>query len=138
MSGLNAFLKKNKKQQSNVKIVASENFTDENGKPIEWEIRPLKSREADKIRSECTSIEGKGKKVTVDQSKFNRLVASKCTVFPDLNDSELQDSYGVMCAEDLIQEMLDVDGEFQAYCKEILKISGYEKTDEDLLEEAKN
>ncbi len=32
---------------------------------------------------------------------------------------KLQDSYGVMGAEDLIAEMLDKDGEYQAYVKKM-------------------
>lgn len=138
MSGLNAFFKKNKKEKEIVKYAASKDFVDEKGTVIEWEIRPLKSKEADKIRNECTTIEAKGKRVSVDNGKFNRMVATVCTVFPNLNDPELQDSYGVLGAEDLIQEMLDNDGEYQAYCKKILEISGYEMDDNELIKEAKN
>lgn len=138
MSGLNAFFKKNKKEKESVKYAASKDFVDGKGNVIEWEIRPLKSKEADKIRNECTTIEAKGKRVSVDNGKFNRMVATVCTVFPNLNDPELQDSYGVLGAEELIQEMLDNDGEYQAYCKKILEISGYEMDDNELIKEAKN
>lgn len=131
-----AFLKQNKKTTDTVKFVASKAFVDENGKPVEWEIKPLKSREADKIRSECNTY-GKGGKVKSDTAKFNRAVAAACTVFPNLNDAELQDSYGVMGAEELITEMLDKDGEFQAYVKKCLEVSGYENN-AGLVEEAKN
>lgn len=131
-----AFLKQNKKTTDTVKFAASKAFVDENGKPVEWEIKPLKSREADKIRSECNTY-GKGGKVKSDTAKFNRAVAATCTVFPNLNDAELQDSYGVMGAEELITEMLDKDGEFQAYVKKCLEVSGYENNAE-LVEEAKN
>lgn len=131
-----AFLKQNKKTTDTVRFAASTAFVDENGKPVEWEIKPLKSREADKIRSECNSY-GKGGKVKLDTAKFNRAVAVACTVFPNLNDAELQDSYGVMGAEELITEMLDKDGEFQAYVKKCLEVSGY-KNNVELVEEAKN
>ena len=131
-----AFLKQNKKTTDTVKFAASKAFVDENGKPVEWEIKPLKSREADKIRSECSTY-GKGGKVKSDTAKFNRAVAAACTVFPNLNDAELQDSYEVMGAEELITEMLDKDGEFQAYVKKCLEVSGYENNAE-LVEEAKN
>lgn len=138
MSGLSAFLKQNKTERQTVKIAASENFKDENGTVLLWEIRPLKTKEADYIRSECTAINQKGKKIEVDNAKFNRMIAAKCTIFPNLNDKELQDSYGVMSAEQLIVEMLDNDGEYQAYCQKILNISGYNKSDSELVEEVKN
>ncbi|WP_099469458.1 phage tail assembly chaperone [Konateibacter massiliensis] len=138
MSDFNAFLKQNKVERKNVKIAASENFKDASGEVLVWEIRALKTKEADYIRNECTSINQKGKKIDVDNAKFNRMVAAKCTVSPNLNDKELQDSYGVMSAEELITEMLDSDGEYQAYCQRILEISGYSKSDRELVEEAKN
>lgn len=138
MSGLNAFLKQNKPVKENVKYAASKDFVDEKGEPILWEIRPIKSREAQSLRSDCTTISGNGKKVSVDSAKFNCLLATKCTVYPNLNDKELQDSYGVMCAEDLIQEMLDNDGVYQAYCQKVSEVCGYIKNEVELVEEAKN
>lgn len=138
MSGLSAFLRENKKENKNIKYRASNKFLDENGKPVEWEIRPLRSREADAIRTECTEVGAKGKKVSIDTAKFNRMVAARCTVFPNLNDRELQDSYEVMGSEELIQELLDNDGEYQMYCRKVLEVSGYDKSDADLVEEAKN
>lgn len=137
MSNLSAFLKTNKKTKENVKYVASESFVDENGKPIEWEIKPVSSRRADALREECTEIK-KGNRVKVDTTKFNKLLAIECTVFPDLNDKELQDSYGVMGAEQLIQELLDVDGEYQAYINKVFEVSGYNKTQQELIDDAKN
>ena len=136
MSGLELFLKQNKKETENVKYAASKNFVDENGKPIEWEIRAIKSKEAENIRSACNKIV-KGKPVT-DNAKFNAMFASKCTVYPNLNDAFLQDSYGVMSASDLITEMLDNDGEYQNYVKNCLEVSGYDGSDAELVEEAKN
>lgn len=136
MSNLSAFLKQNKKGINNVKFAASERFTDENGKPIEWEIRPVSSKKADIIREECTIQ--KGKNFKVDSKKFNKLLAVECTVFPDLNDKDLQDSYGVMGAEQLIQELLDVDGEYQGYINKILEVCGYTKSEQELVDEAKN
>lgn len=137
MSELTAFLKQNKQERATIKIAASESFRNADGSLLLWEIRPLKSKEAENIRMQCTSMSKKGER-KIDTEKFNRMVAAKCTVFPNLDDKDLQDSYGVMGAENLIQEMLDVDGEYQEYIKKILDISGYDKTMEDLVEEAKN
>ena len=137
MSGLKAFLKQNKVEKENVKFAASKAFLDEDGKPIEWEIKPIKSRVAENIRAQCNKVV-KGNKVQTDNAKFNRLFVAECTVFPNLNDAELQDSYGVMSAEELIQEMLDNDGEYQAYVKKCLEVSGYNMSDAELVETAKN
>lgn len=136
MSKLSAFLKQNKEGVENIKFVPSLRFKDEEGKPIEWEIKPITSKKADLIREACTTQ--KGKNFKVDSKKFNKLLAVECTVFPDLNDKELQDSYGVMGAEQLIQELLDVDGEYQGYINKILDVCGYTKSEQDLVDEAKN
>jgi hypothetical protein len=137
MSGLSAFLKQNKKETPNVKYAASKAFLDDNGKPIEWEIKPAKTKVVENIRSQCSEI-GKGGKVKVDNARFNRLIAAACTVYPNLNDAGLQDSYGVIGAEELITEMLDNDGEFQKYVTKCLEVSGYDRNDAELVEEAKN
>lgn len=135
-TSLEGFLKQNKLVDAKVKYVASKSFVDENGKPIEWIIKPLKSRDGSKIRKACTKQIGN--KTVTDDLTFNVMIATKCTVFPDLNNAMLQDSYGVKGADKLILELLDKDGEFNMYCKKILDISGYNKTDADLIEEAKN
>lgn len=134
---LAAFLKQNKVEAENIKFAASKSFLDAEGNPIEWTLRPMTPRVAENIRKVCNSY-GKGGKVNVDTAKFNRMVAAYCTVEPNLNDAELQDSYGVMGAEDLIVEMLDRDGEYQAYVKKCMEISGYTQNDAELVEEAKN
>ena len=134
---LAAFLKQNKKETGNIKFVASQKFVDKKGNPIEWTLRAMTSKDAERIRKACQSY-GKGGKVNVDTAKFNRMVAANCTVEPNLKDAELQDSYGVMGEEDLIVEMLDNDGEYQAYVKKCMEISGYNQSDAELVEEAKN
>lgn len=137
MSGFSAFLKENKKESSTRKIIASTAFLDEKGRPVEWEIRPLKSKELDHLRKECSTVK-KGGEVEVDTRKFNAMVAARCTVYPNLNDKELQDSYGVMGAESLITEMLDVAGDYNNYVAAIMKCSNLDKSERDLVEEAKN
>ena len=46
---LEAFLRQNKKERETIKFPASKDFVDENGKPIDWTVRPLTSREAENI-----------------------------------------------------------------------------------------
>ena len=113
---LEAFLKQNKRNRKRYYILHQSLFVDEDGRPMMWKLRPLGTLEAENIRKQCQQY-GKGGIVKVDTARFNREIAVKCTVEPNLNDKQLQDSYGVMGAEDLIAEMLDKDGEYQAYVK---------------------
>ena len=67
---------------------------------------------------------------------YQAKIAARCTVFPNLNDAELQASYGVMGAEKLITTMLTA-GEFEDYSAKILELNGFSASDE-LIDEAKN
>ena len=63
-------------------------------------------------------------------------MAARCTVFPDLKDAALQDSWGVTKPEDLVGAML-IGGEFEDYIKEVLRVNGF-KDETELVDEAKN
>ena len=60
------------------------------------------------------------------------------TVFPDLYDKELQDSYGVMTPEELLYAMVDDAGEYQEFTLWMQKYQGFTKSFEEKVDEAKN
>lgn len=141
MGNLTAFLAQNAKQVENTKVAVSNRFTDENGAPIEWEVRCITSREDDTLRRDCqrrVPVPGKRGQFTQDFDGVLYLakLAAACTVYPNLNDSELQDSYGVKCAEDLISAML-TPGEYTAYTTMLLDKCGFGDVNA-LVEQAKN
>lgn len=139
---LSSFLKQNALQKENVKYVASERFVDENKKPIEWEIKTISSREDEELRKAAmkkTQIAGKRGQYTqeIDTNKYIGLLACTCTVFPNLNDANLQDSYGVMSADELLKAML-LPGEYADYLMKVQEICGFDKSTQELVDEAKN
>ncbi|MCX7715046.1 MAG: phage portal protein [Clostridia bacterium] len=141
MSSLSAFMAGNAIKDENIKYVASKRFV-EDGKPVEWEIQSISSEEDEAIRKACTKripIPGKKGAYTpeTDINKYLGLVAVKCTVFPNLNDKELQDSYGVMGGDALLKTMLK-PGEYQNYLAKIQEVNGFDVTMEELVDEAKN
>ncbi|MCH5192171.1 MAG: phage portal protein [Oscillospiraceae bacterium] len=138
---LSAFLAQNAKQVDNRKIVVSPRFVDEDDKPIEWEITCVTAGENQKIRKNSTRnvpVNGKRGQYTqdFDIAQYQAKLAVQCTVFPDLNDKELQDSYGVMSAEQLISAML-TPGEFDSLILDITDLCGF-TADGELIDEAKN
>lgn len=142
MSNLSAFLATNAKKIENVKFVASDRFVDTKGKAVPWEICCITSQENDDIRDSCTKkvqVPGKRGQFTTetDFSKYLSKLAARCTVFPDLNDAELQNSYGVMGAEVLLRTMLS-PGEYSNYLKMVQDINGFDIDFEEDVEEAKN
>lgn len=142
MSDLTAFLSQNAIKKEPVKHVASGRFLDSKKKPMEWIIQPLTSQEDEDLRKQATKrVPVPGRKhqyqPETDYNKYLGLLAVKCTMFPDLFNKELQDSYGVMGADALLKKML-LPGEYSDYVEKVQEVNGFEVTLEDKVEEAKN
>lgn len=143
MSKFSQFMKANKIAKPNEKYAPTASLQDENGKPLEWEFRHISSKENESIRDSCTTevpVTGKPNlyrpKVNTQKYIAKMIVAS--TVFPDLYDKELQDSYGVMTPEDLLYAMVDNAGEYQDFTLWIQKFQGFTKSFDEKVDEAKN
>ncbi|MEL4861023.1 phage portal protein [Pseudoflavonifractor phocaeensis] len=139
--GLSAFLAQNAVKIENVKFAASSRFVEE-GKPVEWEIRCISSTEDETLRKDSTKrvpVPGKRGAFTqeTDYNLYLGRLAVACTVFPNLNDKELQDSYGVMGADVLLKTML-TPGEYANYLAKVQEVCGYDKTLQDEVDEVKN
>lgn len=135
MSGLSMFMKENKVKRENFKIVATKSLRDENGKPIEFEFKPLTTRENEAIKDECSKMDKVGN-ISTNRNSYMAKVLSRCCVYPNLNDASLQDSYGVRTAEQLLLEMVDEPTEFSTLFETFASKNGY--SDTDLVKEVKN
>lgn len=136
---LKAFFMQNAEQVPNKKVVISRRFKDEDGQPIEWEIKALDAGTQQDIRTKAMEMKATGGKnanvkMNYNTALSNILTAVNAVVFPDLWDLELQNSYDVKTPEALIGKMLLPD-EFDKLIDEINAIS--ESADE-LEETAKN
>jgi hypothetical protein len=141
MSAFTRFLKENKKERPNAKYAASTAFTDEKGNPLEWEIRPITTAENERFRDACIKKVKDKKGITrseLDTRAYTLKLITASVVEPNLNSSELQDSYGVMGAEELIVAMLDNPGEYDKLGAFIAEFNGFNKSIDDDIEEAKN
>lgn len=141
-SEFEAFLKENKKTKGNTFYAASKNFVDKNGNPLKWEIRPITTRQNDEITENCMKtvpIPGKPGQFRrqLNEIQYSRKLVVASIVKPDLNNKQLQDSYGVMKPEDLVVEMIDNAGEFNALIQFINEFNGFTTLQEDV-DEAKN
>lgn len=142
MSALSAFLKKNKKARSNTKYAATKSLVDEAGKPLDWEVKPISTREDEEIRDDCTKevpITGKPGmyRQKLDTSAYLSKILVASVVEPNLYSAELQDSYGVKTPEELVKEMVDDPGEYQDFVLFVQKYNGFTESLEDKVEEAK-
>jgi len=141
MSNLTCFLAGNVEKRENKKIVVSNRFKDKDGKPVEWEIRSISAEEDEALRKSCTKripVVGKRNQFTqdFDSNGYLAKLAAKAIVFPDLNNAELQNSYGVMGAEQLIKTMLYKD-EFDKLTESLVTQTDSDDVNE-LIDEAKN
>lgn len=142
MGNLSCFLAQNVKKAENLKYVASKRFLDENGNPVEWEIGPISSSVDEELRRECTKrIPAAGRKGAytpeLDYNLYLGRLAARSTVYPNLNDRELQDSYGVMGADVLLKTMLTA-GEYAGFMEKVQQANGYDTGMDELVDEAKN
>ena len=143
MSKFSLFMKENKKEKENEFYAPTSTLCDENGEPLKWEFKHITSKQNEELRDANTTevpITGKPnmfrQKVNTRKYIASLIVAS--TVFPDLYDSELQDSYGVKTPEDLLFAMVDDVGEYQDLTLFVNKLQGFDKTLDDKVDEAKN
>lgn len=142
MSNVTRFLLANKIKTENLKYVASKSFVDEEGNPLEWEIRKVTAEEDDALRADCTkrvavNVKRGQYRDDFDADKYIAKLCVACTVEPNLNVAELQDSYGVKTPESLLRRMLD-SGEYTEYKSIVLTHNGFDVGMDDKVEEAKN
>lgn len=121
------FYKENKKEEQTFKYVASENFTDNDGNPIEWTIRPVSADEDALIREACTEVKENRRTGIInekfDDNKYLLGLTARGVVFPPLTDSGLQNTYGVRSETKLLRKMLNA-GELQALALKVIEVSG--------------
>lgn len=143
MSKFSAFMKSNKVVRLNEKYAPTASLKDASGKPLEWEFKHITSKRNDEIRDECTmdvQITGKPNmfRPKLDTSKYILRLICESTVFPDLYDAELQDSYGVKTPEELVYAMVDNAGEYGDFSVWMQKFQGFTKSLDETVEKAKN
>jgi len=142
MGDLSCFLSQNAIKAENEKFIASKRFIGLDKKPVEWEIQAITSEEDEALRRECTKrvpVVGKRGQYTqeTDYNRYLGKLAARCTVFPNLKDKGLQDSYHVMGEDVLLKAMLTA-GEYAGYMEKVQQVNGFDATMEELEEEAKN
>lgn len=138
---LSAFLKENKIKREAYEYVASKDFVDGEGSPIPWKIRPLTNEELDNLRDRFTKrVKNKMTQKTeevFDKEGFTMEMATTAIEFPKLDDAQLQESYGVVGADSLLNAML-TPGELQDLFLAVNEASDFEVGMGQKIKQAKN
>ncbi len=142
-TNMKLFLKANKKPVGTQEYAPTASLTDEKGNPLMWTFKPITADELEDIRekySRNVQVPGKPGQFTqkLNTKKFNAAYIARCVVEPDLQNEELQDSYGVKTPEALLTAMVDLPGEFTDLLVFVNKLCGFDQTLNDSVEEAKN
>lgn len=134
---LNGFFKSNAKSLPDVKVVVSERFTNEDGTPIEWVLHPISTKRVEEITKRNTkmTIKNGKKESVVNEENLNAELLEAVVLYPSLNDAELQDSYGVSSANELLSVML-YPGETQVLTNALQEVMAGTKAND--IDELKN
>ncbi|WP_248930136.1 phage tail assembly chaperone [Paenibacillus hamazuiensis] len=140
MSDLRVFYAQNAAIDITEEVVVSERFKDEQGQPVPWKLRSMTEAENEECRKAATRrVKGKnGMYVpeTNSEEYIARLVVAS-VVFPNLKDAELQSSYGVLGAENLLRKML-LPGEYTTLIQKVQELNGFDQDINELVDDVKN
>lgn len=140
---LKLFLKENKKPLAVKTYAPTKSIVDAKGRPVEWTFKAISEEVLEELREQCTKnvqVPGKpGQYVPkINTNKLARMMIVRCVVDPDLQNAELQDSYGVNNPEALLAALVDLPGEYANLQNFVSDLCGFDIPMEDKVEEAKN
>lgn len=140
MSDFSEFFAQNKVATEVHEFVASKGYVSKTtGEPLKWKLRKVDEFVHKRIKKDSrikTKTNG-AVRYTHDNDLYLSKLAVASIVYPDLNDKELQNSFNVMCAEDLLDRMLSA-GEYTMLSLEIQKINDFDIDINEQIEDAKN
>jgi hypothetical protein len=134
MSDFSSFFKENVIAIGETEFAVSDRFTEN------FKLKVITEEEHSQIKSAAMKRKslGKGKYVDeMDVNKYSHLICAASVTYPDLRNSDLQDSYGVKEPDELLNKMLTA-GEFTNLLLKVNELNGFDKSFEDDVEEIKN
>lgn len=130
MSRLSSFLKTNVKDSERTKdVYVSDRFSE----PIT--IKLLSPKELSRCQEKAVTI--RNKQPNFDSNVYSMELIKASIIEPDLKNAELQDSYGVMSEEELLNEMF-TGAEFVKITTIVNEFNSLDESINDKIKEAKN
>ncbi|KOP66652.1 phage portal protein [Bacillus sp. FJAT-18019] len=140
MSDFSMFFAGQSSAEITEEFVVSVRFKDADGRPVPWKLRSITEEENQECRKAATrKVKGKNGVFTpeIDPNDYMAKLMVSSVIFPDLKNSELQKSYGVLGAESLLRKML-LPGEFAALGEQVQALNGFDRDMNELVDEVKN
>ncbi|SDT26023.1 Phage XkdN-like tail assembly chaperone protein, TAC [Paenibacillaceae bacterium GAS479] len=134
------FFAQNAVQSEPQEVLVSDRFLDESGHPAAWKLRAISEELNEELRAASMKrTKGKGSQgmPELDYNAYLGRMVAACIVYPDLNDAELQQSYGVRGSASVVRKML-LAGEFANLAAKVQEINGFDRDVSELSDEVKN
>lgn len=140
MSDFSMFFAGQSSAEITEEFVVSVRFKNAEGNPVAWKLRSITEEENQECRKAATrKVKGKNGVFTpeIDPNDYMAKLMVSSVIYPDLKNSELQKSYGVLGAESLLRKML-LPGEFAALGERVQALNGFDRDMTDLVDDVKN
>lgn len=135
MGKLQEFLTKNKVENAVTTEVNIKPF------PFPFVVKTISEAENKLIRKSCQTVEYNKKthqkELQTDTTAYLTKLVVACTVDPNFKDADLQENYGVVGAEALVEKIL-TPGQYAALLQAVNDINSFDNDMEELIGEAKN
>ncbi|WP_250278889.1 phage tail assembly chaperone [[Clostridium] colinum] len=117
-------------------VEISNRLKDENGNNIKFKIKPILFEDLNRLKKKATFIDKNGQ-VIIDEGKLNTLCIIEATLEPTFKDIKSMEKLNVNTPEQYLNKVL-LAGEIDRLIKEILNISGFIESIDELVCDIKN
>lgn len=117
-------------------VEISNRLKDENGNNLKFKIKPILFQDLNRLKRKATFIDKNGQPI-IDEAKLNTLCIIESTLEPSFKDIKSMEMLNVSTPEQYLNKVL-LSGEIERLIKEILTISGFMESIDELVCDIKN
>lgn len=136
MSSLQEILNLNVVDNITHYVEISNRLKDKNGDNLKFKIKPIFFEELNRLKRKATFIDKNGQAI-IDEGKLNTLCIIESTLEPSFKDIKSMEKLNINTPEQYLNKVL-LAGEIERLIKEILVISGFMESIDELVCDIKN
>lgn len=136
MSSLQEILNLNVVDNITHYVEISNRLKDKNGDNLKFKVKPISFEELNRLKRKATFIDKNGQAI-IDEGKLNTLCIIESTLEPSFKDIKSMEKLNINTPEQYLNKVL-LAGEIERLIKEILVISGFMESIDELVCDIKN
>lgn len=117
-------------------VEISNRLKDKNGDNLKFKIKPILFEDLNRLKRKSTFVDKNGQAI-IDEGKLNTLCIIEATLEPSFKDIKSMEMLNVSTPEQYLNKVL-LSGEIERLIKEILTISGFIESIDELVCDIKN